>query len=343
MAGIRESSIGIAALPATAIIYSGPAFADPPLSYLSAFGPKADSTASLTWGLLIISILVTAVMTGLVIWAIFRKRAPVSGPGPEPETHHISTFNIFGWGLGLTALILAGCVGWTMMTLAAIDQPPKTPAVNIEVTGNQWWWRVRYLNDEPSKNFDTANEMHIPAGEPVKVTLRSEDVIHSFWVPSLSGKTDVIPGQLNTTWIEAREPGTYQGQCGEYCGLQHAHMQFKVIADKPADYLAWRDNQLKLAPTPAPGDPQAGLVVFEKRCGACHAVRGTMAGGYLGPNLSHLMTRSTLAAGTLPADQGDLAGWISDPQSVKPGTRMPHVPLSGDEMQLVITYLSSLN
>ena len=120
-------------------------------------------------------------------------------------------------------------------------------------------------------------------------------------------------------------------------------MQFKVIADKPADYLAWRDNQLKLAPTPAPGDPQAGLVVFEKRCGACHAVRGTMAGGYLGPNLSHLMTRSTLAAGTLPADQGDLAGWISDPQSVKPGTRMPHVPLSGDEMQLVITYLSSLN
>ncbi len=343
MAGIREACVGRGAPVAACLLFPDAALADPPLSYLSSFGPKADWTASLTWGLLIISIVVTVIFTALVIWSVFRKRTPASGPGPEPETHHINSFNIFGWGLGLTALILAGCAGWTMITLAAIDQPSKTPTVNIEVTGNQWWWRVRYLNDEPSKNFDTANEMHIPAGEPVKVALRSADVIHSFWVPALSGKTDVIPGQINTTWIEAREPGTYFGQCAEYCGLQHAHMGFKVIAEKPADYIAWRDNQLKLAPPPAAGDAKAGLVVFERRCGACHAVRGTMAGGYLGPNLSHLMTRSTLASGTLPADQGDLAGWISDPQSIKPGTRMPHVALSSDEFQLVITYLSSLN
>jgi cytochrome c oxidase subunit 2 len=339
---MREIRSWAATVVAAGCVVPDAAFADTPLSYLRSFGPKADWTASLTWGLLIISILVVVIFTALVIWAVFRSRAPMVGPGPEPQPHRISSFRIFGWGLGLTAFILAACVGWTMVTLAAIDRPSKPPVVSIEVTGSQWWWRVRYLNDEPTKNFDTANEIHIPAGEPVKVVLRSKDVIHSFWVPALSGPTDVVPGQINTTWLEARTPGTYFGQCAEYCGLQHAHMGLRVIADEPADFRAWRDNQMKLAEPPATGDAKTGLVVFEQRCGACHAIRGTTAGGNYGPNLSHLTTRATLAAGTIPDNEGDLAGWIADPQQIKPGTRMPDVPLSADELQSIATYLSSL-
>jgi cytochrome c oxidase subunit 2 len=327
---------------ASILVDPNAALADTPLSYLTSFGPKADWTASLTWGLLIISIAVVAIITALVLWATFRARASATREEPEADPHQVSSFNIFGWGLGITTLILAGCVGWTMVTLAAIDHPSKTPALSIEVTGTQWWWKVQYLSDDPVKNFDTANEIHIPVGEPVKVILRSRDVIHSFWVPALTGKTDLIPGQVNTTWMEASKPGTYLGTCTEYCGLQHAHMAIRVVAETPDKFEAWRNNQLKAAGTPTADDAKAGLAAFEQRCAGCHAVRGTTAGGVFGPNLSHLMTRATLADGTIPNDEGDLAGWIADPQQLKPGTKMPQVPLSGDELQSIITYLSSL-
>ncbi len=315
-------------------------FADTPLSYLTSFGPKADLTASLTWGLLIISIAVVVIMTTLVVWATFRSR-PTSMREPE-RPHQVNSLNVFGWGLGLTTLVLAGCVGWTMVTLAAIDRPSKPPALTVEVTGTQWWWKVRYVSDAPAKNFDTANEIHIPAGEPVKVVLRSKDVIHSFWVPALTGKTDLVPGQVNTTWLEASGPGSYLGACTEYCGLQHAHMALRVVADTRDKFEAWRDNQLQAAVPPKSDDVKAGLAAFEQRCSGCHTVRGTSAGGVLGPDLSHLMTRATLADGAIPNYEGDLAGWIADPQHIKPGTQMPQVPLSGDELQTIVAYLTSL-
>jgi cytochrome c oxidase subunit 2 len=229
-----------------------------------------------------------------------------------------------------------------MVTLAAIDKPPQKPKLTVEITGKQWWWQVNYLDQEPSKNFSTANEIHIPVGQPVEVKLRSDDVIHSFWVPQLSGKTDLIPGQLNTTWIEAKNPGTFLGACTEYCGLQHAHMGIRVIAEPPDKFQAWRDNQLKSGKPQEASEASTGLAVFSRRCAVCHTIRGTTAGGILGPDLSHLMTRETLAAGTLPNDPGDLAGWIADPQQIKPGTRMPQVELSGDELQSLTTFLTSL-
>jgi cytochrome c oxidase subunit 2 len=327
--------MGIVGLPDIAL-------ADTPLSYLTSSGPKADWTVHLTWGLLLISIFVVVLMSALVMWAIFRPRTPGEGNAPG-ESPNVSGFDIFGWGLIATTLILAGSVGWTMVTLAAINQPSRPPAVTIEVTGKQWWWKVNYLNKEPSKSFQTANEIHIPVGEPVEVKLRSDDVIHSFWVPALTGKTDVIPGQINTTWMQASTAGTFLGACSEYCGLQHAHMAIRVVAEPRDKFEAWRDDQLKSGePQQSASAAQAGLAAFERRCAACHTVRGTLAGGIFGPDLSHLMTRGTLAAGAIPNDEGDLAGWIADPQHIKPGTRMPQVPLSGDELQSITTYLTSL-
>ena len=320
---------------------SNVAYADTPLSYLTSSGPKADRTADLTWGLLLISIFVIVLFSALVVWAIFRKRAPAA-TGTPGEATDVSGFNIFGWGLIATTLVLAGSVAWTMVTLAAINRPPRQPSVTIEVTGRQWWWQVHYLDKNPSKTFLTANEIHIPVGEPVEVKLRSADVIHSFWVPALAGKTDVIPGQINTTWIEASVPGTFLGACSEYCGLQHAHMAIRVVAEPRGKFDAWRDDQLKPEEPLNTSKANAGLVVFERRCGACHSIRGTPAGGVYGPNLSHLMTRATLAAGAIPNSEGNLAGWIADPQQIKPGTHMPEVQLSGDELQSITNFLTSL-
>ncbi len=317
------------------------AYADTPLSYLTSSGPKADRTADLTWGLLLISIFVVVLFSALVVWAVFRKRAPAA-TGPPGEAPEVSGFNIFGWGLIATTLVLVGSVAWTMVTLAAINRPTRQPSVTIEVTGRQWWWQVHYLDKDPSKTFLTANEIHIPVGEPVEVKLRSADVIHSFWVPALAGKTDVIPGQVNTTWIEAGVPGTFLGTCSEYCGLQHAHMAIRVVAEPRDKFDAWRDDQLKPGQPPDSSKANAGLVAFERRCGACHSIRGTPAGGVYGPNLSHLMTRATLAAGAIPNDEGNLAGWIADPQQIKPGTHMPVVQLSGDEMESITNFLTSL-
>ena len=341
--GLDKSVIWAAAVMASTVVGSDATFAATPMNYLQSFGPKADKILGLTQGVLAISIIVVIVMTALVMWAIFRRRLPPDVEASLTKPEPVNSWNVFGIGLSLTAFILVCCVEWTMVTLAAIDRPSRTPRLNIEVTGQQWWWKVRYLSDKPSEVFNVANEIHIPTGEPVKVTLRSRDVIHSFWVPALSGKTDLIPGQVNTTWIEASAPGTYLGQCAEYCGLQHAHMALRVVADPPDRFEGWRKDQLKSAASPTADDAKAGLVAFESRCAACHTVRGTSAGGVFGPDLSHLMTRATLADGTIPNAGGYLAGWIADPQHVKPGTRMPRVALSGKEIQAVTTYLRTLH
>ena len=319
---------------------SCPASATAPMNYLESFGVKADRIVSLTWGLLAISILVTVLMTALVLWAVLRKREPQTDAATPRQLNSLA---VFGGGLGVTTLILAGCVVWTMATLAAIDHPPRKPGLRIEITGQQWWWDVRYESSEPQKNFSTANEIHVPTGVPVELKLRSRDVIHSFWIPALGGKTDVIPGQVNTTWFEASKPGTYLGQCSEYCGVQHAHMALTVVAEAPEKFEAWRNDQIKSAPAPSTNDAKAGLVAFESRCAGCHAIRGTEAGGVYGPNLSHLMTRASLGDGAAPNRSGFLAGWIADPQHLKPGTKMPRVALSGEELQAITAYLKTLN
>ncbi len=229
-----------------------------------------------------------------------------------------------------------------MATLAQIGRPPQEPAFTVEVIGHQWWWEIRYLSDQPARNFTTANEIHIPVGETVAVKLISRDVIHSFWVPALGGKTDLIPGQTNVTWMEADKPGVYRGQCAEYCGLQHAHMALTVVAQEPEAFEAWRAGQLEPASEANTERVQAGLTAFIQKCGICHTVRGTRAQGIVGPDLSHLMERRTLAAGTLPNTPGNLAGWIADPQHVKPGNFMPQPQLSAAELLRILAFLKTL-
>jgi cytochrome c oxidase subunit 2 len=246
------------------------------------------------------------------------------------------------WGIGLSSVGLVGALIWTVIVLAEINGPPSTPALTIEITGQQWWWKARYLSDDASRTLTTANEIHIPTGRPVRIKLIGADVIHSFWVPKLAGKMDTIPGQTNQTWIEADRPGRYRGQCTEYCGAQHAHMAIIVVAEPPAEFAAWLDAQL--APAGQPTDPHAaaGAQTFQFRCGACHTVRGTKAAGTTGPDLTHLMSRSTIAAGTLTNTVANLSAWIANPQAIKPGTTMPVLYLSGPELAGVRAYLRTL-
>jgi cytochrome c oxidase subunit 2 len=190
----------------------------------------------------------------------------------------------------------------------------------------------------------TANEIHIPVGRPVRFEVVAGDVIHSFWIPELAGKTDLIPGQRNVMWLEADHPGVYRGQCAEYCGMQHSKMAMSVVADPPAAFGAWLARQRLPAASPSDPDMVAGEAVFTtSACALCHTIRGTPARGRVGPDLTHLASRRMIAAGTLPNTRGYLAGWIANPQALKPGNVMPAVPLRPTELQVLITYLQSLN
>ncbi len=329
--------VGISAL------VSHPAAAGTSMSYLHSFGTKGDEILPLTWGLMIISIFVVVIVSALLVRALLISPAvdpdatvvlPVERPGGGLSWIYI--------GVGLSTVVLFGSAVWTMVTLAAVGEPPDKPAFTIEVTGHQWWWQIRYLSDQPSRIFTTANEIHVPVGKAVAVKLKTADVIHSFWVPSLTGKTDLIPGQTNLTWLEANEPGTYRGQCTEYCGEQHAHMALLVVASPPDEFAAWWNDQLKNTPAPVAQITKQGERTFIGRCGVCHSVRGTPAGGIVGPDLSHLAARATIAAGTLPNNTGHLAGWIADPQAVKPGSLMPRPELTPAELQQVVAYLQTL-
>ena len=205
-----------------------------------------------------------------------------------------------------------------------------------------WWWRVAYLDSEGREAFQDANEIHIPVGRPVVFELDSADVIHSFWVPRLGGKKDMIPGRRNYLRLQADAPGSYGGQCAEYCGGPHALMGLVVVAHEPAAFEAWRARQA--APAANAAMVTRGSEVFRASgCGACHTVNGTGFNGLAGPDLSHVGSRRTLGAGILPNNQGTLGGWISDSQAIKPGNRMPAYPvLSGEDLRAVSAWLDSL-
>jgi cytochrome c oxidase subunit II len=320
------------------------AHAATPLNYLVGYGTKAYPVVGLTWGLLIISIVVSLIFLILVPLGIWRRHYPRGTLALEavPIERRGSGLKWLAIGLALSSVALVGSLVWTMTVLADVNSPHGPAALTIEVTGQQWWWKARYLNSDPSKILTTANEIHIPVGEPVRVRLIGADVIHSFWVPALTGKTDTIPGQINETWLEAGKPGRYRGQCTQYCGWQHAHMAFFVTAESPNKFQAWLSHQLEEAPPATSPEAQKGEHLFEAHCGLCHAVRGTMAAGTMAPDLTHLMSRETLAAGTLPNTPGDLAGWIANPQSIKPGVNMPNLYLSGPELNAITSYLETL-
>lgn len=315
-----------------------------PLNYLEAAGQRAQITLPLTWLTLIISIVVCVVIASL-LW-LATRRARTSGGAAETRavevTHGANGLRWITVGLSLSALPLFVTLIWTMVALAKVSGPPANTQLTMDVTGRQWWWDVRYDDAEADRTFTTANEIHIPVGVPVLVRLHGADVIHSFWVPQLSGKTDTIPGQTNLTWLQASQPGRYRGQCTEYCGAQHAHMSFEVVAEPAADFQRWREHQLQPAPEPQTPQQQRGMQLVEYRCGLCHGVRGTTAGAVTAPDLTHLMSRRTIASGTLVNGVGTLGGWIEGAQQLKPGTLMPNQNLTADQLSDTLAYLETL-
>jgi cytochrome c oxidase subunit 2 len=285
-----------------------------------------------------ISVAVIVILTLLVVAGVWARRASATAGAPQVTLGKSGLAWIYV-GVTLTVTVLAISLIWTVQVLAKIDSPVGPTALTLEVTGRQWWWEVRYRFSRADQTFVTANEIHIPVGEPVLVKLTSADVIHSFWVPALSGKTDTIPGRTNIAWLQADRAGVYLGQCTEYCGEEHAKMALRVIADRPAQFDVWRAHQLAPA---VQAEGQSGAAIFQARCAACHTVRGAAAGGIVGPDLTHLMSRQTLASGILPNNEAALAGWISNPQALKPGSKMPATHLSGPDLGAVTAYLETL-
>jgi cytochrome c oxidase subunit 2 len=212
--------------------------------------------------------------------------------------------------------------------------------LDIEIIGHQWWWEVHYTNQD----FDTANEIHIPVGQTVTLHVTTADVIHSFWVPELHGKMDLIPGQTNTFTIQADQAGVYRGQCAEFCGAQHAHMAFLVIAESAEDFQTWLDHQSQPGAEPEVGslEQQGQQAFLGSACVYCHTIEGTNASGHVGPDLTHLASRRTIASGILPNTPGNLAGWIINSQTIKPGNHMPPMNLNGDQVQALLAYLATL-
>jgi cytochrome c oxidase subunit 2 len=303
-------------------------------------GPAADSIADLFWAMTILGTVVFLIFCATLVWALAHRRDPV--PRPTPEQDRRRTRMILLFGAALPALVLVPLLFWTFDSLAAIDPRARPADLVVDVVGKQWWWEIRYRDSVPGRTFTTANELHLPVGKRVELRLTSTDVIHSFWIPELHGKTDLIPGRENVAWIEASHPGEYGGQCAEYCGLQHTTMGLLVVAQPEAEYEEWAARQRSAAVTPTDSATDRGRQAFLRACAYCHTVRGTLAGGRLGPDLTHLAGRRTLAAGLLPNTPGHLGGWIANPQALKPGSRMPRVPMSRDEFRLIHQYLLTL-
>lgn len=300
-------------------------------------GPAAAAIANLWWILLAIGGGVYVVVMGFMLVGLFRRRR--QDPDERRELRPGLVRVVWLGGLVVPALILLAVNGLTIGVLRSLADPSVAPVMTIRVIGRQWWWEVHY----PDYQVVTANELHIPVGQPVEIELVSDDVIHSFWVPELHGKLDLNPGMTNRFWIQADVAREYWGECAEFCGVQHAKMQFVVVAE-PADQLAaWLDQQRQPAPIPTDPLAQRGLELFlETGCMNCHTIAGTAATGRLGPDLTHLASRRMLAAASVANNRGNLGGWIMDPQHIKPGNFMPPTDLTGTELQALLEYLSTL-
>jgi cytochrome c oxidase subunit II len=242
-------------------------------------------------------------------------------------------------GVIIPVIILAGLLGLTIYSHISLAAPGEPTALTIEVIGHRWCGEVRY----PNEGIVSANEIHIPVGRPVEIHLTSRDVIHSFWVPQLAGKLDMNPGETNSMWLQADEPGIYRGICAEFCGLQHANMQFMVIASPEASFQEFVERESQPALEPEDDLALTGQQVFMgSSCVYCHTIQGTNATGELGPDLTHIASRLTIGAGILENNRGNLAGWIVDPHTFKPGNLMPPTNMTGAELQALLAYLDTL-
>jgi cytochrome c oxidase subunit 2 len=349
---MRRAALALLAAPALAAAQGAHDALDPA-------GPQARHIGRLFDVFTAVSAVVLALVLASLLWAVLRRR---SGAGPpevdlpdsarapsarpvaptDPARERRMARNVWIATVA-TVVVLFGLLVASVATGRALSRFGVPAALEVQIVGHQWWWEIQYLDPQASNIALTANELHLPVGRPVRIHLESRDVIHSFWVPSLHGKVDLIPGKKNALTLQVDRPGEYRGQCAEFCGYQHANMGLVVVAEDDATFPAWRAHQREPATEPTAAEARRGKEVFLRgACALCHSVRGTEAGATIGPDLTHLAGRKTLAAGTIPNVRGHLAGWIANAQGVKPGANMPAIALSPEDLQSLVAYLEGL-
>jgi len=317
--------------------------------YQSDFGAAATEDRqflTLFWIFMAVCGVMYALVIAFLIAGLARRRteaeANVVETGRHHRSHPLMRTTLIGWtaliGVGLAALAIASFFADRSMAEAATNEK-----LSITLTGNQWWWDIVYNSNDASKTMRTANELHLPVGVPTRILLNSADVIHSLWIPSLGGKQDLIPGRQNDITFVPQKIGIFRGQCAEFCGTQHAHMALVVVVQSYPDFIKWWDHQLQPAVAPRTPLQLAGYqYVTNGPCSACHNIGGKPASGTVAPDLTHLASRKSLAASTMPMSEGNLYGWVEDPQSLKPGVKMPTIGLEPDKLHAVVAYLETL-
>ncbi|MCZ7661052.1 MAG: cytochrome c oxidase subunit II [Xanthobacteraceae bacterium] len=303
-------------------------------SALDPGSPQARAIAQLSWIMFAGAAAIFLLVMLFLAWALWA---------PAPRRRWLANRSVVvAGGIAFPIVVLTALLVYGLLLARDIVAEPQKEALQVHVVGEQFWWRVRYRDG--AGVVETANELHIPVGRPVRLSLTTADVIHSFWVPGLGGKLDMIPGQTNTLTLTADRPGVYRGQCAEFCGAAHALMAFDVVAHAPEAFAAWLRAQAEPARDSIFPLEQRGRALFlASGCGACHVVRGTAAAGRLGPDLTHVGSRRTIAAGTYPNNKGTLAGWIADSQHLKPNNKMPSFDvLAGEDLRAIASYLASL-
>ena len=306
--------------------------------------PQARAIAQLWWWMFGVGGAVWLIVIGAMIYVVRAKHGQRESDDllhVSPSTHARMERVVAG-AVFVTILILAGFLAYDFGVGRLLAQHP-TRGLSIELVGHQWWWEVQYADPDPSKRLVTANEIHVPTGTPIQFKLKSPDVIHSFWMPNLNGKRDLIPGYESALWFTADTAGTYRGQCAEFCGLQHAKMALYVVAEPPAKFAAWRAAASASPPPPTDSTLLYGQRVFMSGgCAVCHTIGGTEARSSVGPNLTHFKSRSTIAAGALANTRANLTAWIKNPQAIKPGTQMPPSPLTQVQLDALVSYLETM-
>jgi cytochrome c oxidase subunit 2 len=310
---------------------------DLPQDALDPQGPVARQLDRLFDPVFLIAVVIFFLVEGLVLFAVIRFRA--RSDDERPRQVHGNAWLELTWTL-IPAVLLAVVGVATLSTLFDINEVDASDdALEVEVVGHQWWWEYRY----PDLGIVTANELHIPAGRPVTLSLTSEDVMHNFWPPKLAGKVYAIPGRVNHMEVEADRPGNYNGQCAEYCGESHANMRLRVVAHDAAGFQRWVQGQQQPAAMPAGGPAAEGAELFRTLCASCHTVRGLQgAEGVVGPDLTHLQSRKVFAGAIFDLDERNLRRWLRDPPAEKPGSKMPNLQLAEEDIEKLIRYLETL-
>jgi cytochrome c oxidase subunit 2 len=317
-------------------------------------GPAARSIGNLSFAMTILFLVFILVMWALFAIALWKRRGTLAEHEPIDADGGQIWVVIGGIAIPIVVLTTLFVAGLSLMSDFPIHgmrggMPTATQMANkmkpqIVVIGHQWWWEIHYLNDDPSKIVITANELHLPSGQPVSIEVKTADVMHSFWIPALNGKVDMIPGQPNYIRMLASQPGIYKGQCAEFCGDEHARMRLLAVVQKPADYRAWLANQLKPGDQPTSPEAKAGEQIFlSGPCSTCHTVRGTTAAGSVAPDLTHIGSRLMIASDVYPNNDAYLEAWITNAQSLKPDALIPDLPdFTGEQLTDLVAYLRQL-